>query len=163
MLDGDPQPYIEVIKRNFDGLHHYYAVSALGKIAKKHPAAIDQLIEFLPDEFAIGVLVNLGPLAKKALPKLNELRKQDPESSKLELAAWLISGSPTEAIDKIRQWDSELKENEELNQFSIYRAIENPLGFLPNLAGNEELDKACLLYTSPSPRDQRGSRMPSSA
>ena len=23
--------------------------------------------------------------------------------------------------------------------------------------------KACLLYTSPSPRDQRGSRMPSSA
>ena len=29
-------------------------------------------------------------------------------------------------------------------------------GFLPSLTG-------CLLYTSPSPRDQRGSRMPSSA
>ena len=27
----------------------------------------------------------------------------------------------------------------------------------------EDLFKACLLYTSPSPRDQRGSRMPSSA
>ena len=26
-----------------------------------------------------------------------------------------------------------------------------------------KLDNACLLYTSPSPRDQRGSRMPSSA
>ena len=26
-----------------------------------------------------------------------------------------------------------------------------------------DLDKVCLLYTSPSPRDQRGSRMPSSA
>ena len=26
-----------------------------------------------------------------------------------------------------------------------------------------EITKACLLYTSPSPRDQRGSRMPSSA
>ena len=26
-----------------------------------------------------------------------------------------------------------------------------------------ELLKSCLLYTSPSPRDQRGSRMPSSA
>ena len=26
-----------------------------------------------------------------------------------------------------------------------------------------DLAKACLLYTSPSPRDQRGSRMPSSA
>ena len=28
---------------------------------------------------------------------------------------------------------------------------------------NRVLDIACLLYTSPSPRDQRGSRMPSSA
>ena len=27
----------------------------------------------------------------------------------------------------------------------------------------ERLDLPCLLYTSPSPRDQRGSRMPSSA
>ena len=26
-----------------------------------------------------------------------------------------------------------------------------------------DLNRACLLYTSPSPRDQRGSRMPSSA
>ena len=27
----------------------------------------------------------------------------------------------------------------------------------------DRLSKGCLLYTSPSPRDQRGSRMPSSA
>ena len=27
----------------------------------------------------------------------------------------------------------------------------------------DRLEKTCLLYTSPSPRDQRGSRMPSSA
>ena len=27
----------------------------------------------------------------------------------------------------------------------------------------KEMSNACLLYTSPSPRDQRGSRMPSSA
>ena len=32
------------------------------------------------------------------------------------------------------------------------------------LAGDfEHKDSTCLLYTSPSPRDQRGSRMPSSA
>ena len=30
-------------------------------------------------------------------------------------------------------------------------------------AAAEKFVKACLLYTSPSPRDQRGSRMPSSA
>ena len=28
---------------------------------------------------------------------------------------------------------------------------------------SSDIDKYCLLYTSPSPRDQRGSRMPSSA
>ena len=28
---------------------------------------------------------------------------------------------------------------------------------------DQELSQGCLLYTSPSPRDQRGSRMPSSA
>ena len=31
------------------------------------------------------------------------------------------------------------------------------------IAQNEDLTWSCLLYTSPSPRDQRGSRMPSSA
>ena len=31
------------------------------------------------------------------------------------------------------------------------------------LTGLSELPQVCLLYTSPSPRDQRGSRMPSSA
>ena len=42
------------------------------------------------------------------------------------------------------------------------------VGFAPPLDGSEARDlegliTACLLYTSPSPRDQRGSRMPSSA
>ena len=32
-----------------------------------------------------------------------------------------------------------------------------------DLDGGVERTKTCLLYTSPSPRDQRGSRMPSSA
>ena len=41
----------------------------------------------------------------------------------------------------------------------------------PSISGNQrnqlstasDLNETCLLYTSPSPRDQRGSRMPSSA
>ena len=37
----------------------------------------------------------------------------------------------------------------------IARVIAEPL--------TKELGQPCLLYTSPSPRDQRGSRMPSSA
>ena len=37
----------------------------------------------------------------------------------------------------------------------------NPLELA--LAPEEEEDWGCLFYTSPSPRDQRGTRMPSSA
>ena len=36
-------------------------------------------------------------------------------------------------------------------------------GLSPAIAGLKPSIKSCLLYTSPSPRDQRGSRMPSSA
>ena len=37
-------------------------------------------------------------------------------------------------------------------------------GSVINLTSNDsQLGRSCLLYTSPSPRDQRGSRMPSSA
>ena len=39
-------------------------------------------------------------------------------------------------------------------------AVISVAGNAPNVAG---LVYICLLYTSPSPRDQRGSRMPSSA
>ena len=42
------------------------------------------------------------------------------------------------------------------------RSILNALKRLLRREGYE-LFTACLLYTSPSPRDQRGSRMPSSA
>ena len=35
--------------------------------------------------------------------------------------------------------------------------------FLPETRDEDLMDGTCLLYTSPSPRDQRGSRMPSSA
>ena len=43
-------------------------------------------------------------------------------------------------------------------QVQIYREVDLPVSFSILTRG-----KSCLLYTSPSPRDQRGSRMPSSA
>ena len=39
----------------------------------------------------------------------------------------------------------------------------NHLGRMPDIDLDTWTFKICLLYTSPSPRDQRGSRMPSSA
>ena len=41
--------------------------------------------------------------------------------------------------------------------------ISTPAGDDSAPAAAAELSSSCLLYTSPSPRDQRGSRMPSSA
>ena len=46
------------------------------------------------------------------------------------------------------------------------RALEAQMGQVTSVSQFSDVqptDWACLLYTSPSPRDQRGSRMPSSA
>ena len=40
---------------------------------------------------------------------------------------------------------------------------EKPDAILPTVGGQTALNIACLLYTSPSPRDRQKSRMPSSA
>ena len=41
--------------------------------------------------------------------------------------------------------------------------LDTLLGATEDLGGVSAVIPGCLLYTSPSPRDQRGSRMPSSA
>ena len=43
------------------------------------------------------------------------------------------------------------------------RVIVNQIVRSPGVYFKDELDKNCLLYTSPSPRDTMSSRMPSSA
>ena len=45
----------------------------------------------------------------------------------------------------VYRWDPSTEENPRLDTYEV------------------DMDNCCLLYTSPSPRDQRGSRMPSSA
>ena len=45
----------------------------------------------------------------------------------------------------------------------VYRSVERFLSERLKLIVNHDKSSICLLYTSPSPRDQRGSRMPSSA
>ena len=53
---------------------------------------------------------------------------------------------------------------EQTNKRKIYRQFQNKVINLMMLDTRQfGRDKHCLLYTSPSPRDQRGSRMPSSA
>ena len=73
------------------------------------------------------------------------------------------------ALTKEGWRDVVLVEKGELTSGSTWHAA----GLVPHFIGGlsmakvhhagSELYKNCLLYTSPSPRDQRGSRMPSSA
>ena len=51
-------------------------------------------------------------------------------------------------------------EEEDIHRFEISGPV--VVGQVVSLEG-EPQSNGCLLYTSPSPRDQRGSRMPSSA
>ena len=66
-----------------------------------------------------------------------------------------------------QRWEDELdawmSESDDWSVEAIENAKDMPGDWLSPRAVLRELEKACLLYTSPSPRDQRGSRMPSSA
>ena len=67
------------------------------------------------------------------------------------LSAGLIGSKNASFQGRLKEY--RLKADEAINQYKKVSAV---------VAETEELD-LCLLYTSPSPRDQRGSRMPSSA
>ena len=45
----------------------------------------------------------------------------------------------------------------------FWRTLKEQLLWIHTFANIEDLNQACLLYTSPSPRDRQKSRMPSSA
>ena len=64
-------------------------------------------------------------------------------------------------LDKIFHAQKGSKEQDELEilVMLIQRYEDEKVGDFPD----PDPIEACLLYTSPSPRDQRGSRMPSSA
>ena len=88
-------------------------------------------------------------------------------SDELSLASvsLVLAGYVEEVVDVLRTRLLEIDE-EATNDF--YRSVESlfiqPVryDYFP-FEVNDENHVGCLLYTSPSPRDQRGSRMPSSA
>ena len=55
---------------------------------------------------------------------------------------------------QINNWNERVKQQTQVNSY-LSSMIEN--------LRDDQQSLTCLLYTSPSPRDQRGSRMPSSA
>ena len=75
------------------------------------------------------------------------------------LVAHVGNGGACEAISIVARDQTELRATQERlveSENRMHALVENSADLLVLLT-------ACLLYTSPSPRDQRGSRMPSSA
>ena len=65
---------------------------------------------------------------------------------------------------KHKQTNKEKKKMEVEEEHEVLRAVRrNAERLSSSSSNNNDEDNNCLLYTSPSPRDQRGSRMPSSA
>ena len=67
-----------------------------------------------------------------------------------EASRWLGDAEPHEALSECLEEGSTI-------------VITGPEDRLTGPSGRNASARGCLLYTSPSPRDQRGSRMPSSA
>ena len=96
--------------------------------------------------------------------------KTPPAAVQLLEAAKLKSGSAESNRNKVGSvtWDQvrAIAENKmpDLNAFTIESAMKMIAGTARSAGITVKGDfPGCLLYTSPSPRDQRGSRMPSSA
>ena len=76
---------------------------------------------------------------------------------------------PSQKRAPVKTWDANPEKIENVfddydSSAKRYAPKSNTLkGEAPELTPEEKKNKNCLLYTSPSPRDQRGSRMPSSA
>ena len=77
------------------------------------------------------------------------------------LMTTLVFVSPIISAESAVELDSIIHLSE--SDLSIKGIAENPEGNKILIFGEGGYANICLLYTSPSPRDQRGSRMPSSA
>ena len=123
------------------------------------------------------ILTSMGGLCEEGHEFLRVCRKRNPEKTKhlidvlvTQHSRWVASRMRRSDFGQATSIAVETCDHEQ-QQVSSQCASARTTGFRTqpvknrsrNTAGSMRRLKACLLYTSPSPRDQRGSRMPSSA
>ena len=88
------------------------------------------------------------------------------DTNRIKISPWMVSadthneGNYAMSLGNLCRWLGEQAEALGVNIFPGFAATEVLYDDNRNVVG---IATGCLLYTSPSPRDQRGSRMPSSA
>ena len=130
------------------------------------PEQVEQPVDVLYND-ALATALNENP--KKAAPKFEEVERQHPYSALAVRAQIMAAWSFYEGNDYIRAIAA-LDRFVELNpasEFVEYAYYLKALSYYEQIVDVERdaamTQLACLLYTSPSPRDISGSRMPSSA
>ena len=83
----------------------------------------------------------------------------------LMLTSALAGCTGTDTTDLEQQIEDLQQSNEQMNEtiYNMEITLQERNTEIATLSSNVAMLQSCLLYTSPSPRDQRGSRMPSSA
>ena len=91
-------------------------------------------------------------------------RKQRVVTKYGEISNWDVSNVTN--MENMFELEGAVSFNQPLNKWNVSSVTDMSRMFADARSFNQPLNKwnvSCLLYTSPSPRDQRGSRMPSSA
>ena len=137
-------------------------------VNKNHPSPLQNLSVWAPAilafAVAIGVLIGhrFNPNYTNNFQVIDTSEQQTTgEIGRVEEIIRFVENSYVDSINNEKLIE-EVVNNllSQLDPFSSYISATDLAQY------NEQLDgvfKGCLLYTSPSPRDQRGSRMPSSA
>ena len=116
------------------------------------------------------------------IPTVDDVNKNEPQlpSQQEKLSSDNLKLEQNDKVEKIDEdqilkilvkgfdFDGNIKYSDEELKKNVEKAINKELGYnqlleITRVITNFYRSKGCLLYTSPSPRDQRGSRMPSSA
>ena len=125
------------------------------EILKKSIPGCEEFVKKSETEFTATATNKIGPFNATFTGDI-ELKDLDPPNS------YKIIGSGNSPVGFANGEASVTLEDFE-DGTNLKYSVEANVGGKIAQVGSRLIDMTCLLYTSPSPRDQRGSRMPSSA
>ena len=106
-----------------------------------------------------GTEFGSGYLAWRKLRKEMQPKCQERYLGMLQQIMQLRFNEESRILEVLQDWERMLQQYEAQSEDTVSDQVKKAILVM---ACPENI-KSCLLYTSPSPRDQRGSRMPSSA